>query len=93
RRVGKVPTATWVLLRFRAAAVRAGLDPRRFTPHKFRHAFGTALVEEGVPVDAVKELLGHASIATTQVYLHASARRLRQAVQKLPEVGPGQDEG
>ncbi|WP_347242079.1 tyrosine-type recombinase/integrase [Thermus sp.] len=86
RRRGHVPSARWVEAKFREAALRAGLDPRRFTPHKFRHAYATLLVERGVELDAVKDLLGHESIATTQIYLHASRERLKEAASRLPEL-------
>ena len=86
RRKGHVPSARWVEAKFREAALRAGLDPRRFTPHKLRHAYATLLVERGVELDAVKDLLGHESIATTQIYLHASRERLREAASRLPEL-------
>lgn len=86
RRRGRVPTARWVEAKFRQAALRVGLDPRRFTPHKLRHAYATLLVESGVELDAVKDLLGHESIATTQIYLHASRERLKEAASRLPEL-------
>ncbi len=86
RHKGRVPSARYVEARFREAALRAGLDPRRFTPHKLRHAYATLLVENGVELDAVKDLLGHESIATTQIYLHASRERLREAASRLPEL-------
>ncbi|MFN4073178.1 MAG: tyrosine-type recombinase/integrase [Thermus sp.] len=86
RHRGRVPSARYVEARFREAALRAGLDARRFTPHKLRHAYATLLVENGVELDAVKDLLGHESIATTQIYLHASRERLREAASRLPEL-------
>lgn len=86
RRRGHIPSARWVEAKFREAALRAGLDPRRFTPHKLRHAYATLLVEQGVELDAVKDLLGHESIATTQIYLHASRERLKEAASRLPDL-------
>lgn len=86
RRRGHPPSVRWVEGRFQALALRAGLDPRHFTPHKFRHGFATALVEGGVSLDVVKDLLGHESVATTQIYLHASRERLKEAVHRLPQV-------
>jgi len=83
---GRAPTARWVEAKFREAALRAGLDPKRFTPHKFRHAYATLLVEMGAGLDAVKDLLGHESIATTQIYLHASRERLKEAASRLPDL-------
>lgn len=83
-RKGKPPSAVYVEGRFRAMALRMGLDPKRFTPHKLRHAYATALVEAGVDLTAVKDLLGHESLATTGIYVHASRERLRRAVESLP---------
>jgi len=83
-RKGKPPSAVYVEGRFRAMALRMGLDPKHFTPHKLRHAYATALVEPGVDLTAVKDLLGHESLATTGIYVHASRERLRRAVESLP---------
>jgi len=62
-------------------AVRRGkVAPDRapmFTPHKLRHAHATELIEDGVPLPAVQQQLGHSSIATTGVYLHARPQALR----------------
>lgn len=54
---------------FRDACNRAGLA-RQIVPHSLRHGFATALMQSGVSVHLVKELLGHANLATTQIYLH-----------------------
>jgi integrase/recombinase XerD len=66
-----------------AAGRRAGLD-RRVTPHQLRHAFGSNLVDAGGTVDEVQELLGHASLSSTEVYLHPDPGRLRTAVDRVP---------
>ncbi len=62
----------------RRAAQRAGI-PRRVTPHMLRHTLATALLSRGCDIRYIQKLLGHSSVATTQIYTHVDTQALRDA--------------
>jgi len=66
-----------------AASRRAGLDVA-VRPHQLRHAFGSNAVDAGAGIDVVADLMGHAGVASSQVYLHPDSSRLRAAVDAVP---------
>lgn len=92
-RANNAPDATWVFARpnggpvkslrngFEKAAERAGLDDLRI--HDLRHTAASWLVTDGVPLEIVKELLGHSSITMTERYAHLAPHRVREAVNLL----------
>jgi integrase/recombinase XerD len=75
---GSPLTRAGVFLILRRLAGRAGLEPERVHPHLLRHSFATHLLEGGADLRSVQEMLGHADLATTELYTHVSDRRRRE---------------
>ena len=79
---GRRYTEQSIRLMLKKYAESAGIR-RKITPHMFRHSFATYLIEEGVDVSCVQQLLGHSSIRTTQIYIHIAARKQAEILRKM----------
>ena len=73
-------TRHWFYTLIKEIAVTAGVDPGKVTPHTLRHAFATHLLAGGADLRAIQTMLGHADVATTEIYTHVLEARLSELV-------------
>ena len=64
--------------------LRAGLDPNQYSPHKLRHTAATLMLQNGVDVRTLQEVLGHENLNTTQIYTHIADAKLKSAADANP---------
>jgi len=87
-RRGKKLTRAMIFHLVKTETTRAGIA-KNVSPHTFRHSFATHLVENGVDLRAVQQLLGHESIVTTEIYTHLSQKHLRDTLLEYHPRGKG----
>ena len=73
-------TRIWFFQQIKKLALMAGVNAEKVTPHSLRHAFATHLLAGGADLRSIQTLLGHADIATTEIYTHIQYERLRELV-------------
>ena len=68
---------------------QAGLNTHKYSAHKLRHTAATLMYQGGVDMLAIKEILGHENVSTTQIYTHINQQQLKQAVEASPLADTG----
>ena len=69
------------------AAILAGLNPEKVSPHKIRHSFATHLIQKGLDIREIQELLGHSSIDTTAIYAKIDTKKAKEVLEKYHPLG------
>ncbi len=87
-RRGKKLSRVMIFNIIKEASANAGIE-KTISPHSFRHSFATHLVEGGADLRAVQEMLGHASITTTEIYTHLNADYLRETINSFHPLNRG----
>lgn len=80
-RRGEQLTREMIFLIVRKAAKKAGIE-KKISPHTFRHSYASVLLENGADLFSIKQLLGHESITTTEIYTHLELKQLRNTIEK-----------
>ncbi len=81
-RGGRALTRQGFALMLKQVALAAGIEPSRVSPHVLRHSFASHMLARGADLRSLQLLLGHADIATTQIYTHVLAERLQRLVEQ-----------
>jgi integrase/recombinase XerD len=92
-RMARLPmTRQGYALILKRVALAAGLEPARLSPHVLRHSFASHMLAHGADLRSLQKLLGHADIATTQIYTHVLAERLQRLVEAHHPLARGRGE-
>ena len=91
-RAGHLTRARFAQL-LKEVAADAGIDPARVSPHVLRHSFASHLLAHGADLRSLQQMLGHADIATTQIYTHVLEERLKALVEDAHPLAEGRKDG